>query len=162
LQQELRYSRCRARGAKRKDRDDCLFRATCAIAGGGFEPPTFGLWARKARVFLTLFKSTTYVLLSVEQGLNEIVMMTMVITDFATFCYSPARMQPESLPHVPNAGRCLPFPIVRNTPETTCPLPPLSHMCRLLRAFDAEFRRSNVVSPLLDRRILPHPVIARG
>ena len=51
-------------------------------------------------VFITLFKSTIYVFLFVAQGLNEIVMMTMVImmiTDFATFCYSPARMQEESL-----------------------------------------------------------------
>jgi len=42
-------------------------------------------------LFVTFFKSTTYVFLSVAQGLNEIVMMTMVImmiTDFATFCYS--------------------------------------------------------------------------
>jgi hypothetical protein len=55
----------------------------------------------ESEVFITLFKSTIYVFLSVAQGLNEIVMMTMVImmiTDFATFCYSPARMQEESPP----------------------------------------------------------------
>jgi len=52
----------------------------------------------ESEVFITLFKSTIYVFLFVAQGLNEIVMMTMVImmiTDFATFCYSPARMQEE-------------------------------------------------------------------
>ena len=45
----------------------------------------------ESEVFITLFKSTIYVFLSVAQGLNEIVMMTMVImliTNLATFCYS--------------------------------------------------------------------------
>jgi hypothetical protein len=54
----------------------------------------------ESEVFLTLFKPTIYVFPFVAQGLNEIVMMTMVImmiTDFATFCYSPVRMQEESL-----------------------------------------------------------------
>jgi len=43
------------------------------------------------QVFITFFQSTIYAFLFVAQGLNEIVMMTMVImmiTDFATFCYS--------------------------------------------------------------------------
>jgi len=41
--------------------------------------------------FVTFFKSTIYAFVFVAQGLNEIVMMTMVImmiTGFATFCYS--------------------------------------------------------------------------
>jgi hypothetical protein len=45
----------------------------------------------ESEVFITLFKSTIYVFLFVAQGLNEIVMLIMVImmiTDFATFCYS--------------------------------------------------------------------------
>ena len=53
----------------------------------------------ESEVFTTLFKSTIYVFPFVAQGLNEIVMLTMVtmkITDFATFCYSRARMQVES------------------------------------------------------------------
>jgi len=53
----------------------------------------------ESEVFTTLFKSTIYVFLFVAQGLNEIVMLTMVtmmITDFATFCYSRAQMQVES------------------------------------------------------------------
>ena len=64
---------------------------------------TFGSLANDLRVmgpesevFITLFKSTIYVFLFVAQGLNEIVMMTMVImmiTDFATFCYSRVGMQ---------------------------------------------------------------------
>jgi len=58
----------------------------------------------ESAVFLTLFKPMTYVLLSVEQGLNEIVTMTMVITDFAALCHSPARMQAESLPTSPMLG----------------------------------------------------------
>jgi len=63
--------------------------------------------------FVTLFKSTIYVFLFVAQGLNEIVMMTMVImmiTDFATFCYSPARMQEESLPTSRMLSDASPFP----------------------------------------------------
>ncbi len=69
------------------------------MAGGGFEPPTSGLWARKHELFVRFFRSTIYVFLSVAQGLNEIGMMTMVImmiTDSATFCYSRVRMQVKS------------------------------------------------------------------
>jgi hypothetical protein len=52
----------------------------------------------ESEVFLTLFKSSIYVLPFVAQGVNEIVMMTMVImmiTGLATFCYSCVGMQEE-------------------------------------------------------------------
>jgi hypothetical protein len=54
------------------------------------------------QVSITFFKSTIYAFVVVAQGLDEIVMSTIVImtiTDLATFCYSRARMQAK------NAGR---------------------------------------------------------
>ena len=55
------------------------------------------------QVFITFFQSTIYAFVFVAQGLNEIVMLTMVImmiTDFATFCYSGVRMQVKNSGHL--------------------------------------------------------------
>jgi hypothetical protein len=91
----------------------------------------------------TLFRSTIYVFPFVAQGLNEIVMMTMVImmiTDLATFCYSRARMQEESLPRPQVLSDAFPLPTTVNTPDSTCPLSPRSHRCHLRKLLGSQIQ----------------------
>jgi hypothetical protein len=87
----------------------------------------------KSEVFLTLFKSMIYVFPFVAQGLNEIVMMTMVImmiTDFAAFCYSRVRMQEE----ISRPECCAASPLLRRAQlaRNHLPLPSRSHTPALL------------------------------
>ena len=60
-------------------------------SGGRIRTSDLRVMGPTTQFFVTFFKSTIYAFVFVAQGLNEIVMMTMVImmiTGFATFCYS--------------------------------------------------------------------------
>ena len=82
-------------------------------SGGRIRTSDLRVMGTESEVFTTLFELAIYVFLFVAQGFNEIVMLTMVtmmITDFATFCYSPVRMRAESLPTPQMLGDASPFP----------------------------------------------------